>query len=86
MKNLEEHNQRKINKSIKKLKHHYLPGGLIITFTERRKFATKAKGKLSRQSQLPQLCQWPLIQVSNFKTVDMQISVADFATRKPWVF
>ena len=40
IKNLEEHNQRKINKSIKK----FLKGGLI-TFTERRKFATKAKAK-----------------------------------------
>ena len=44
IKNLEEHNQRKINKSIKKFKHRYLPGGLI-TSTERRKFATKAKAK-----------------------------------------
>ena len=44
IKNLEEHNLRKINKSIKKFKHRYLPGGLI-TFTERRKFATKAKAE-----------------------------------------
>ena len=44
IKNLEEHDQRKINKSIKKFKHRYLPGGLI-TFTERGKFATKAKAK-----------------------------------------
>ena len=46
IKNLGEHNQRKINKSIKKFKHRYLPGGLI-TFTpgQRRKFATKAKAR-----------------------------------------
>ena len=42
--NLQKQNQRKINKSIKKFKHRYLPGGLI-TFTEKRKFATKAKAR-----------------------------------------